>query len=283
MMVICDVDQHPETHKEAEFISQFIPTIIKYEFSREEGPRKTMAEVAYKNEKNDYTFCLDAVSRMNASYTIILQDDALVRWDFFDILDHILKTRIENTYEKGELVKNERLDEVAAVKLFMPEKWQGYSWSQKTVLTLFAIGCTWGPPLAAIYIYLINQHVNTSYLARLLVFLLSVFYVMLLPVLIGQHYVLELRRISVQLYNMYHAPGCCIPGTLYNTKNVGKIVSYLQSVEGTREYPVDIAISDYIRKSDMIHYLIIPNVVYHIGMFSTLHREPKDPEHFQDV
>lgn len=56
---ICNVDEEPEKHSEAQSLSEFIPVITRQ--------NKVKAASIFEDEKQDYQFCLSAASRYNVS------------------------------------------------------------------------------------------------------------------------------------------------------------------------------------------------------------------------
>ncbi|XP_077992783.1 GPI-N-acetylgalactosamine transferase PGAP4-like [Glandiceps talaboti] len=283
VVAMCNVDHHPHQHTEVVFLSKYIRRFTKYEVGHEsDEERLPMNKIIYPSEQKDYLYCLDTMSKFNASYTLILQDDALLRWDFFEILEYVLKTKIENNYQRGELVRTNDFNSFATIKLHFPEKWQGFSWTESSLFELLVIGCTGGLLLAKLY-WFFNRRIKPNLTLRMITFFLSVVYFVLVLLLVGRQHLLELCRLSKHLYMLKTAPDCCIPAVLYNTRKVKQIVDFLKSIECSPEYPIDIAISEFVRQTGMRQHYIVPNLVDHIGMFSTLHREPKNPEEFLNV
>ncbi|XP_070578168.1 post-GPI attachment to proteins factor 4-like [Ptychodera flava] len=277
---ICNPQSDPDTNDETiMFLSNYVRTIHK----KSSDNKKPWTSNRHDQEKNDYAFCLREMSKFGAKYTLILQDDAVIHWDFFDVLMHILGTKIEHRYERGELVKA-NASNLAYVKLYFPEKWQGFAWELRQMTELLVIGIAGGTILTLIYEKIICRPINSVQL-RIFVLSLAILYCILVALSINRQNLMMVRRVSPHLYYIRDSPHCCIPAVLYSQGHIRDIVQYLESPDLTchSNFPLDVAIGQYVDKLGLDAFLIEPNLVDHIGLFSTLHRGPKDPASFFEI
>lgn len=78
------------------------------------------------------------------------------------------------------------------------------------------------------------------------------------------------RSLHPSLYAIYSAPSCCIPGVLYFRSTYIQVIDYLNSVKCNHEYPIDSAFDDLPSRTHLQTYLVEPNLVHHIGLYSRL-------------
>ncbi len=121
---------------------------------------------------------------------------------------------------------------------------------------------------------------NYSILSELLAFLLGAIYFVLLAMLIGRQYLLELRRLSPYLYSVAPSAGCCTPSVLYPTEVVAVLMNYLKQVKCTAKFGVDLAVDNFILENGYQRFSVTPNLFKHIGYVSTLKGKARKPEQF---
>ncbi|XP_077868431.1 GPI-N-acetylgalactosamine transferase PGAP4-like [Saccoglossus kowalevskii] len=272
---ICNAEVIPEDNEAAAYLSAYIPTI-----KRTGGKANTPNIDAHKREQLDYSFCLRRMAEFGSQYTLILQDDVLVHWNFFQTLNHILTYKIEYKYERGDLIKQNN-DNLAFIKLYYPEKWLGYSWGFPQLLELFALACLGGPLLAYIYGSIFDKCNTTDKCGtRILILGIFMLYVILVAESIGRSNLMLIRRIDPNLYYTQSAPRCCMPAQMYTRHNIYKFIEFLESADlkCSKKYPLDIAIAEFSETSNMDAVLVLPSMVDHIGTFSTLNTKPKNPQ-----
>ncbi|XP_077996806.1 GPI-N-acetylgalactosamine transferase PGAP4-like [Glandiceps talaboti] len=268
---VCNLNSDPDEHDEATILSKHVHVLSRN--ATEEKREVSQSYTKHEKQKDDYGFCMQEMSKLNANYTLILEDDALPHWDFFEVLYHILETKIEPRY--GNMVNNS-MDNLAYIKLYFPEKFQGFSWECEHLMELLSLGCIGGISFACTYIFTTRKRGKwvIPY-----VFGICIIYSILVAMAIGRQNLLRIREFFPHQYVLRDAPRCCCPAVLYSRSNIDKIVRFLQSPDLTcnRSYPMVVAIADYIQSLGLEAYRIEPNIVDHIGHFSSLKATPKDP------
>ena len=288
MMFICNVDDRPQSHHDAVWLQNFIQFVQKQggssfnmKFSSVTSrPLENLLLSDYQHAKrqkeaNDYVYCLNASRAFNSSYVLMLEDDVVPDSDLLEVVNYVLRQRLHVNHDDDTQTQEPR--EFSYIKLYYPEKWQGYAWETDRLLELFCVGLIGAGfiyPVSSIFIILCGKHyLSYSNLNFLLGFLLFIS----IASLVNRQAVLDLRRISPQLYKFGPSPRCCTPGMLYNTKHLPKLMDFI--IEHT-EVNKDLAIYDYTEHSGISGFLIEPNLLYHIGMYSSLLDEFKSPREF---
>ncbi|XP_078594238.1 GPI-N-acetylgalactosamine transferase PGAP4-like [Branchiostoma floridae x Branchiostoma japonicum] len=269
---VCNVDTPPESHREAMYLSKYVPVISRN--SSEPVPTNVHIQ-KFEKEKQDYVFCMERSLELQPSYVLMVQDDAVPRTEFFTVFRHLLKYNIEGKVIRGNLQSNP--EKWAFWKLYYPERWQGYGNEQRLFLELICSG------LIAGTIFVVSTFGFTTERdakKRTTVFVLGFFYAVLLCLAVGRQYLIELRRMSVHAYAIVDAPDCCIPAVLYNSDQAAAIVEYLKGQTCSSVLPIDLALDNYVHSSGLKQYLVEPNLFHHIGIVSTLHAGIKNPVDF---
>ncbi|XP_002735940.1 GPI-N-acetylgalactosamine transferase PGAP4-like [Saccoglossus kowalevskii] len=266
---ICNVESNPDDNTEALFISHYIPTFFK--------PVTVAFNNTYEKEKRDYMFCLREMSRLGPKYILLLEDDALIDWNFFSILREVMESKIENRYRRGELQSLE-VANLGQVKLYFPEKVDGYSWDRACIVELFSVGCVGGMIIACLYEACSSP---LRHRARTLVAILSFTFVVMAAFSIGRPHMLSFRRFSSVLHFLGPGPSCCTPAVLYPMHSATVVLdrfdSPLSQTSSSRA-PLDLLISVHLGIMYRFdNYRIFPNLVEHLSIFSTLRELQEDP------
>ena len=99
---VCNVDRFPQHHEDAAVLKDYLPYAERYGSSSVPGVselpipgtedlyRNTQHGNSFDKERHDYTFCLQVALSFRSQYFLILQDDAVLRPDFADVLLHNL-------------------------------------------------------------------------------------------------------------------------------------------------------------------------------------------------
>ncbi|XP_077987140.1 GPI-N-acetylgalactosamine transferase PGAP4-like [Glandiceps talaboti] len=272
---ICNLDYEYDKYEEAVFLSKYIHVINIYASVTKVDVLKHSDH--YEKEQYDYGLCLREIAKFNAKYTLILEDDALLHWNFFEVLHYVLTTKIEQKYVRGDLVDVNR-DNFVALKLYYPEKWQGYGWEWLPLSDLGAFGFA-GGMFNLCFERRCRANGRRPFKHRVLLFIMFMVYFILVAKSIGRQNMQRLRSISPQLYFTQKAPTCCTQAVLYSQRNVGKIVEYLlsPSLKSSNKFPLDIAISKKLDDLGLESLIVVPNLVDHIGVFSSLPKKPRIP------
>lgn len=78
------------------------------------------------------------------------------------------------------------------------------------------------------------------------------------------------RSLHPSLYAIYPAPSCCLPGVVYFRSTYTQVVDYLNSVQCRTNYAIDTAFDDLPKRTNLQTYLVEPNLIHHIGLYSRL-------------
>ncbi|XP_072281021.1 post-GPI attachment to proteins factor 4 [Pyxicephalus adspersus] len=251
-VLICNVDPLPEDHSDACLLSQFLPMVARYQ-----SKHLDTAPNRFEQEKQDYSFCLSrTLETYNPEYVLLVEDDAVPLKDIFNVFFHLVQVRFPHEPLGGGLY----------VKFYHPERLQGYiNPEPMRILEWIGLGGLAGMVLTWVYTVALRQQ-NF----RWSVFVVFFIYTMLLAELAGRHYLLELRRISPALYNIVPVTECCTPAMLFSETSARRTLSYLEEIQCKPGYAKDIALYQELKKRGELAWALEPNMVKHIGMFSTL-------------
>lgn len=267
-VVVLNADTNPSENKDAEYLENYVTVINAYE-----GINISMVDTeVYEKEKRDYVLALKIGANLNADYTVIIEDDALPDRDFFQKLQFLINWRVSWFRTKPGW---------GFLKLYYPEKWQGYGNTEiPEMILIFLSG---GAVPTVIYLYMKRAR---SYKYRyqmvmvVLLFISSGLYVMMAAYSIGRAHLIELGKISPLFYRVSQAPGCCTPCVLYPRVYLKDIIEFLQSKRCKKSYPLDFALDDFVKVRHLHKYLASPNLVSHIGFHSSLGGADKDLKEF---
>ncbi|ELU05471.1 hypothetical protein CAPTEDRAFT_119972 [Capitella teleta] len=218
-----------------------------------------------EKEKQDYVYCLNSsLSLHSTDYAFLLEDDAYPLDDFFpvllDTLNHF-SSSLDHTHDASP----------AYVKFFHPERLSTFadvvsiieliSWVLLSGTVLHVTYCCFRPlPLST----------HSSWL-------LCLFYALLFALAINRPGLMELRRLTPSLYALLPAPSCCTPAMLFPKSSANAIVSFLQSKTCENNLGKDSILDEFLEFSNLNAYVVQPNVVMHIGMYSALRQNIVDP------
>lgn len=269
---ICNVDFDPESYHEANNLSSIVQVVNR--FNKTSPPLVHVLE----KEKQDYTFCINESLKFSPRYSLIVEDDAIPRDDFFKVVNHVVLEHLEYRSRRGD---HEKVNEtVLYVKLYHPERLLGYINLEPDRLTeLFGIGFILGTLTMLMYEYFVISKLTLSYCQGVFMYCMFVLYFMLLAVCIGRPHIVEMRRVfSPFFYSFMRAPECCTPAMLFPAKGAKLVVQYLDSVKCSKGYGKDMALESFrTSRRDFKTYLVQPNLVSHIGLYSSLRLAILDP------
>ncbi|XP_075437709.1 GPI-N-acetylgalactosamine transferase PGAP4 isoform X2 [Ascaphus truei] len=261
-LLLCNVDPSPASHADACLLSHFLPSV--------ERPSRGMEEEEedlnrFEREKQDYAFCLSrTLEVLSPEYVLLAEDDAVPQVDFFRAFFELVRVRFPHKPLGGALY----------AKLYHPERLQGYlNPEPMRILEWFGLGSLAGLTLTWLYSRVFRQ---TPFSWRLFVAFAA--YAMLLAELWGRHYLLELRRASPALYNVVPATECCTPAMLFSEASARRALGYLQEMKCQPGNAKDTALYRELEKRGERAWAVEPNMVTHVGMFSTLRGSMEDPQ-----
>jgi GR25 family glycosyltransferase involved in LPS biosynthesis len=249
-------------HTEAENLS----SIIHVETAT--GQR---SQDAFMNEKADYVYCLNWCLNRGAKFSVILEDDVLPPDDFIQRLKFLLQYRMPKN-EKGW----------AFLKLYYPEKWEGWGNEWRLVLELVVTSLFGGLVMTSL-IYIIQLFLVRSLPSKLeflIVYFLSSVLVIYTLYSLGRPHWLSLRKWSPHFSSVVSSPGCCTPAVVYPQAHLVELIRYLRSVNCSRRFPLDLALDNFASENKLEHLLVVPNMVTHIGFISSLGKYGNEPQYF---
>lgn len=258
-VLICDVERGPQANEDAALLEPHFRVVRR---SAKERDADTDAPNTFEREKRDYVFCLRKSAELtHARNVLVLEDDALPAPDFFLVVHDLLSRSfiLRSLY----------------VKLYHPERLQRY-WNPEPYRLLEWAGL--GAVLAsALLLSPLCKHLPLSLSrAQLLFFTL---YFMAAAELFGRHYLLELRRMSPQLYAVSPATECCTPAMLFPGNASLRAAELLEAAACSKGNAKDLVLYRTLRRwgGERAHSLE-PNLVRHIGAFSSVRPNPAVPK-----
>ncbi|XP_066304795.1 post-GPI attachment to proteins factor 4-like [Branchiostoma lanceolatum] len=264
-VLICNVETDPSSHTDAVFLSQFVTVVSRY---GKRGATKPPGHLQDK-EREDYIFCLNQSLSYNPKYVILLEDDALLIPGALDVLDYVIDNQIEDRRHGFEVSK-------AVAKLYSPLALQRDFYTNKpsrivrNLLELLSIGLFGGSLLRIVYA-LLRERNKESHTLFDGYFVASFVCCVLAALAISRPHLLELRRISKQLYMVLEANNCCTQAILYHREIAKGIVAQFEKGLVPDWYPIDAGL-DYLADTLGIAPVCVePNLFTHIGMYSALH------------
>lgn len=239
------------THKEAVFLSSIVQVI-----TREMSSRNSPA--SFDRERQDYVTALEWCSNKGATFSCVIEDDALPSADFINRLRFILNYRMNKASSKW-----------LYLKLFYPEKFQG--WGNDLVLELVAMSSAGGLLLTIVSVVFLCDNVRKlNYKAMFFRLVISSLFTTYCLMVAGRPHLMALRKMSVYLSTVRLAPGCCTPALLFPNDHTPKLLQYLNSVRCTRGFPIDLAIDKFADDRGLQRLIVEPNMFRHIGYISSL-------------
>ncbi|XP_041032753.1 transmembrane protein 246, partial [Carcharodon carcharias] len=247
----CNVHHRPQEHWEARLASRLVPVAQRFG----PGAEADGADNRFEKEKQDYLYCLhQALAAYSPQHVLLVEDDAVPSEDFFPVLRDLLGRRLLAPQARDALY----------VKLYHPERLQGYlNPEPMRILEWLGLGAFCGTLLSGLHRLLTGRH------SPLLLAALAAFS-MLVAELAGRHYLLEARRLSPQLYALVPATECCTPAMLYSAPAARRVLAYLEGVQCRSGYAKDTALYALLSQQGERAYALEPNLVTHIGLYSTL-------------
>ena len=171
------------------------------------------------------------------------------------------------------------------LKLFYPERWQGYGFELQKILELVSVGTLSGCAFLALH-ELTHRISSIRLIAKeykkmqLIAFCLGVIFLIVSCLAIGRPNLLNLRRLTLHTYAMHAAPDCCSPAILYPVTTARLLVDHLNQTVCHSNFPLDMAIARYLKETKTRGFIVEPNLVKHIGLVSTMKGVSKYPWEF---
>lgn len=210
----------------------------------------------------------------NPEYIILLEDDGVPADHMLNVLQNILQ-RLKDS-------KDTYRQPWSLIKLFYPDRWQGYGFESQKILELCSAGSLGGILFLAMYSYSAKFRLPTKYYRKmnLLVFSVGFLFVVASCIMIGRPNLIHIKTLSIYTYSTSKAPECCSPGILYPAEIVTMLNRHLNNTVCHHNYPLDMALTAFTNNLAYPSYIVQPNLVKHIGMISTLKGVSKYPWEF---
>ncbi|KAK7119269.1 hypothetical protein R3I94_021197 [Phoxinus phoxinus] len=258
-VMLCDVESGPALNEDALLMEKEF--LVVRRSPDEKWNNKDVANI-FEKEKRDYVFCLrKGWDLMRPKNVVVLEDDALPMTDFFPLIKNLLSRRFAlNTLY---------------VKLYHPERLQRY-WNPEPYRILEWLGL--GLFGATILILLLSHCTPLSFTFSPLHLLFLTLYIMAVSELAGRHYLLEIRRLSPQLYAVSPATECCTPAMLYPGNASIRVAQYLDQAFCVKGNAKDMVLYKIARSTpgEKAHS-VEPNIIKHIGAYSSIRTNPPLP------
>lgn len=261
-VLLCDVESGPEENQDAKLLEGHFKVIRR---SSQEQQANRESPNTFEREKRDYVFCLrQGWELVKPKNMILLEDDALPGEDFFRVVKDLLSRRfaLHTLY----------------IKLYHPERLQRY-WNPEPyrILEWVGLGLVGATALLLSIPYCNPGSLSFTLSANHLVFF--TLYFMVTAELIGRHYLLEVRRISPQLYAVSPATECCTPAMLFPGNASLRVADFL---DGSFCYKGNAKDTVLYRKARTTPgeraHSVEPNLVTHIGAYSSVRPNPLRPK-----
>lgn len=270
-MFVFNAEENPEHNKDAETLAAYLKVVNRSEFSL---PRRN--EDVFEKQKLDYLNALRVGLRLRSRYVLIAEDDALASDRILDKLRYVLKWKMPNRWLSTSAASNEW----AFLKLYYPEKWQGFGNAEIPELLLIGV-------LGALSFVAFRGMVQRHYFdrkSRLWLWAACGFsYFVLVAYSVGRAHWIEMRKVWPALYGVgpATAPGCCIPAVLFPSEQAHRLAVFLNRTTCRNGYPLDFAFEDFAGSHGLKGLLVSPNLFTHIGFHSSLHANDKNTKEFR--
>lgn len=263
-VLLCDVEPDARDNPDARLLEKHFRVVRRPPLREDDsGPSEPLN--IFEREKRDYVFCLRASWALaTPRHLLVLEDDALPRPDFFPVVRQLLSRRFARR--------------TLYIKLYHPERLQRY-WNPEPYRLLEWVGLG---AVGGMLVLLVLPRCGPCSLAftlspgHLLFFTL---YLMAAAELLGRHYLLELRRLSPQLYAVSPATECCTPAMLFPGNASLRAARYLEAAACAKGNAKDLVLYRLARSvpGESAHS-VEPNLVTHIGAFSSVRPNPARPK-----
>lgn len=277
---MCNVDKDPNSHQEALYLENYFPNVTQVYSTLYKQPRSYGSLRVEEREKQDYVFCLEAAMQYEADYVILMEDDSYPNDDFYQVLEHIIKTKLDTKIERGDRVENN--ERWGWVKLMIPYSLTQYhrNWfffCQWIALAFFTSGIC-----CLIFEFYTKCTTISSYNSKIcptsvynassiVAFVFAFTYFMTIIWMIGRPYYIQMRTFSSpHLYALEPGTSCCTQAVLYRPEEIPGIVDYLKKTTCSPSLPLDFALDEYRETTELKQYLVSPNICRHIGFYSSI-------------
>lgn len=254
-VIVCNGETDPKEHREARELSKYIDVVERNSIVSYDN--------TFEKEKLDYVFCLNSTLSTDSQWLLLAEDDALPLSDIRAVLEHLIFVRLAN-----------RAETVLSVKLYHPDRLLGYLRpTPGKVLELLCTGLLFGTLTWGLMNCIRSKAVHGN---QFLLYALVAYYA-LLALAVGRVNLLELRRVSYQLFNLAPAPSCCTPAVLFTRHGAEAAMAYLDSTRCKAGRGKDTALEDLYRQTSLRALILEPSSYVHIGVYTALRDSLVDP------
>lgn len=270
-VMICNVDEEGDEFSEAVSLSNIVQVVSEFANASEADDQEIID--VFEKEKVDYIFCLHQAQQYKPQYVLMIEDDVILEADSLETVEHLVNLRLSHA-------DHNRMDSEAAwlfVKLYYPEKWQGYGYEQDKIGELVGIAAL-GGTLFVFITCVLFWPVRLRGLAGmhfLVMFWLGAATSVLTAYLVGRQYVQAWRHWSPYTHRLIPARGCCTQAVIYHSSIVDDLIRYMSDVRCNVDFGVDLVIDEFAETQRLGGYLVEPNVCRHIGFISSLRHYSK--------
>lgn len=223
-------------------------------------------------EKDDYIQGLEWCLKQRAKFSVMVEDDVLSPSDFMQRLEFVLHYRMPSDGRRW-----------AFLKLYYPEKWEGWAAEWRIMIELFVTTLFGGMVLTSLvflFQFVLIRTLPHKLEGFIVLFFSSIFMVYMLIALGRQHW-LSLRSVSPHFISVVPSPGCCTPAVVYPNAQLADLIDYLRNSESSQTMPIDLALDKFAGERGLEHLLVVPNMVKHIGFVSSLGKHGNRPKDFR--
>lgn len=261
-VLVCDVESGPLENQDAKLLEPHFRVLRR---SHEEQQKNWERVNTFEKEKRDYVFCLQkGWELVKPRNIVVLEDDAVPRRDFFQVVKDLLSRSFALHTLYIKLYHPERLQ-----RYWNPEPYRILEWAGLGLVgaTLLLLALPYWNPCSFSF---------TLSASHLLFFTL---YLMVAAELLGRHYLLEVRRLSPQLYAVSPATECCTPAMLFPGNASLRAAKYLDEAFCVQGSAKDMVLYKIARTtSGERSHSVEPNLITHIGAYSSVRANPAHPK-----
>lgn len=272
-----NIRSHDYNHHQS-IINRLQNYLTVFNIAKEQKTSKdNFKENLYDLSKQKYASCMEhTLNKWNPKYLLILEDDVLVHDDFFQVLGYTVQYYLEK-HPEGITYTNFSNQEISCIKFHHPNHLLGYlGLERERIPELIGLSSLLATIFTYCYIKRVHTEASHREIKKIWMILLTYFIVILL--LVERSTVQQFRYLfSPYLYSMTPAPSCCTQANLYTSKFARNLVHHLKEVRCSAKFGYDSAIEIFSLSKGFKMYLLQPNSVTHIGMYSSL-----TPSHVND-
>ena len=277
-LFICNVNKEPKNLVEVEETANHIKVISRF---GGDYPGEKFSEDKWEKSKEDYAFCLNRAVDDRPEYVLVLEDDVILKPNFFPSLHTHLYTNVPLVQESPASLMDEA--NWAYIKLYYPPKWSGFSKDFRHYAELAGIASFGGSicvVLHNIIWYLFHKGCSAHRIYTTAWFITGAIYFLCLVIAIGRPYVMDFVFSLTHHSHLIPAKNCCTQAVLYSGDVVPHLTQYLYSTHSTIDKSHDILMDQWVDNNDFVRYLSEPYMVNHIGLISTVRVWAKKAAYF---